>query len=57
MLGYRFQRTKWIRGHGAAWAMIEIKVTKAGVKQMRDPVFRQKVLGILEEFREAGLIR
>jgi hypothetical protein len=37
--------------------MIEIVVTEAGVRQMRDEQFRERVIGMLEEFRDCGLIR
>lgn len=37
--------------------MIEVSVTEKGARQMRDIRFRQKILGMLEEFRECDLIR
>lgn len=42
---------------GTKGVTLKIDVTEAGVRQMRDVRFRMKVLGMLEEFRECGLIQ
>ena len=36
--------------------MLEIVVTERGIKAMRDPAFRVRLIGILEQLRDSGLI-